>query len=212
MGGGGGRLASGSLVHLTDLGRAPEEMVVVRGQEGMTFDVVAGVQQYRHCDNARQVISNTITALQEKYSHYLERSIEVLSDLENANILGCIMAHHDEFEGNPKAYTTFFLKVAPFKGQVTNSGRDTSMDLYTDSLLAFGPPAAKVVRDIYTPLKTYAEAVKKTSCRAPCPAPSTFSATSTLSTTSSTSSKHKYKRCHTCQKMGHIRQECPYHR
>ena len=37
MGGGGGRPASGSLVHATDLGRAPEEMVVVRGQEGMVF-------------------------------------------------------------------------------------------------------------------------------------------------------------------------------
>ena len=32
---GGGRPASRSLVHSTDLGRAPEEMVVVRGQEGM---------------------------------------------------------------------------------------------------------------------------------------------------------------------------------
>ena len=32
MGGGGGRPASRSLVHSTDLGRAPEEMVVVRGQ------------------------------------------------------------------------------------------------------------------------------------------------------------------------------------
>ena len=39
MGGGGGRLASGSLVHSTDLGRAPEEMVVVRGQEGMSTAV-----------------------------------------------------------------------------------------------------------------------------------------------------------------------------
>ena len=39
MGGGGGRPASGSLVHSTDLGRAPEEMVVVRGQEGMSTAV-----------------------------------------------------------------------------------------------------------------------------------------------------------------------------
>ena len=135
-----------------------------------------------------------------------------LQDLnKNANILGCIMAHHDEFKENPKAYATFFLKVAPFEGQVTNSRCDTSVDLYTDSLLAFEPPAAKVVSDIYMPLKTYAEALKKTSCRAPCPALSTSSATSTLSTTSSTSSKNKYKCCHKCQKMGHIRQECPYH-
>ena len=35
MGGGGGRPASGSLVHSTDLGRVPEETVVVRGQERM---------------------------------------------------------------------------------------------------------------------------------------------------------------------------------
>ena len=36
MGGGGGRPVSRSLVHSRDLGRAPEEMVVVRGQEGMS--------------------------------------------------------------------------------------------------------------------------------------------------------------------------------
>ena len=40
-GGRGGRPASGSLVHSTDLGRAPEEMVVVRGQEGMSVVAVA---------------------------------------------------------------------------------------------------------------------------------------------------------------------------
>jgi hypothetical protein len=42
--------------------------------------------------------------------------MEVLSDLENANILGCILAHHKDFDNNPKAYATFFTKVAPFKG------------------------------------------------------------------------------------------------
>ena len=34
---GGGRPASGSLSHSMDLGRAPEEMVVVRGQEEMAL-------------------------------------------------------------------------------------------------------------------------------------------------------------------------------
>ena len=38
---GGVRPVSGSLVHSTDLGRAPEEMVVVRGQEGMEGGSVA---------------------------------------------------------------------------------------------------------------------------------------------------------------------------
>jgi hypothetical protein len=48
--------------------------------------------------------------------------MEVLSDLENANILGCIIAYHEEFNDNPKAYVAFFLKVTPFKGYITNSG------------------------------------------------------------------------------------------
>ena len=46
MGGGGGRPASGSLIHSTDLGRAPEEMVVVRGQEGMAFLGFTGYYRY----------------------------------------------------------------------------------------------------------------------------------------------------------------------
>jgi hypothetical protein len=69
--------------------------------------------------------------------HYLERSIEVLSDLENANVLGHILAHHEDFDNNSKAYATFFTKVTPFKGHVTNSGRDTTVDPYTASLISF---------------------------------------------------------------------------
>src|SRR5437879_2805739 len=105
----------------------------------------------------------TITQLQDKYMHYLEGSMEVLSDLENANILGRILAHHEDFNDNPKAYAAFFTKVAPFKGHVTNSGRDTTVDPYAASLISFGPPAsACTVSDMYyTPLLTYAEAVKK---------------------------------------------------
>jgi hypothetical protein len=66
--------------------------------------------------------------------------MEVLSDLKNANILGCILAHHEDFDGNPKAYATFFLKVTPFHGHITNSSRNTTMDPYAADLLAFGPP------------------------------------------------------------------------
>ena len=109
-------------------------------QEHLPFDVQAGVQQYCHYDNACQAIANTITSLQEKYSHYLERSMEVLSDLENANVLGRILTHHEDFDGNPKAYAAFFLKVSLFQGHVTNSGRDTTVDPYAEGLHSFGPP------------------------------------------------------------------------
>jgi hypothetical protein len=162
--------------------------------------------------------------------HYLEHSMEVLSDLENANVLGRILAHHKDFDDNPKAYAAFFTKVTPFKGHVTNSGHDTTVDPYTASLILFGLPAsACTVSDrYYTPLLTYAEAVKKSHAlpSVPC-APSTmlcamcyaprhdtpYPALSTSSTTSSNrstiSGRHHSKHCHKCHILGHIRQKCP---
>jgi hypothetical protein len=46
-------------------------------QEHLPFDVQAGVQQFRHYDNAYQAIQTTISQLQEKYMHYLECAMEV---------------------------------------------------------------------------------------------------------------------------------------
>jgi hypothetical protein len=162
--------------------------------------------------------------------HYLERSMEVLSDLENTNVLGHILAYHEDFNNNPKAYATFFTKVAPFKGHVTNSGHDTTIDPYAAGLISFGLPASTcTVSDMYyTLLLIYAEAVKK-SCTLPSMphAPPTMLCTMryapchdmphpTLSTSSATSSdrstisrRHRSKRCHKCYILGHIRQECP---
>ena len=200
-------------------------------QEHLPFDVQAGVQQYRHYDNARQAIANTITSLQEKYSHYLERSVEVLSDLENANILGRILAHHEDFDGNPKAYAAFFLKVSPFRGHVTNSGRDTTVDPYAASLMSFGPPASacKPVSKALRPWLTYAEALKSSffapprapRSMLPCYSPRSSRTPSTASTASTSSKswsntyydkKSKSKRCYRCKRTGHIRQDCPYRR
>src|SRR5437588_1320818 len=123
----------------------------------------AGVQQFQHYDNARQAIQTTISQLQKKYMHYLECSMEVLSDLENANILGHILAHQEDFDNNPKAYATFFTKVTPFKGHVTNSGHDTTVNPYATGLISFGLPASTctVSNIYYTLLLTYAKAVKK---------------------------------------------------
>ena len=197
-------------------------------QEHLPFDVQAGVQQYCHYDNACQAIANTITSLQEKYSHYLECLVEVLSDLENANILGRILAHHEDFDGNPKAYTTLFLKVSPFRGHMTNSGRDTTVDPYAASLMLFGPPASacKPVSKAICPWLTYAEALKSSFFAPPCAPrsmlPCYLPRSSHTPSTASTSNKSwsntyynpksKSKRCYRCKRIGHIRQDCPYRR
>jgi hypothetical protein len=100
------------------------------------------------------------------------------------------------------------------------------VDPYSADLLALGPPASTCsVSPPHPPYLSYAEALKKSTrdySSAPCPATwremprPTFSATS--STTSSSRSgrsfcgSHKTKRCHKCQKLGHIRRECPSQR
>jgi hypothetical protein len=73
----------------------------------------------------------------------------------------------------------------------------------------------------YTPLLTYAEAVKKS--RAPptmpramrnaphrdMPRPALSTSSTTSSDRSTISGRHRSKRCHKCHTLGHIRQECP---
>ena len=156
--------------------------------------------------------------------------MEVLSDLENANVLGHILAHHEDFNDNPKAYATFFTKVTPFKGHVTNSSHNTTVNLYAASLISFDLLASTctVSNMYYTLLLTYAEAVKK-SCALPSvphapptmpramryalhrdmPHPALFTSSTTLSDHSTISGRHRSKCCHKCHILGHIRQECP---
>jgi hypothetical protein len=80
----------------------------------------------------------------------------------------------------------------------------------------------------YTPLLTYAEAVKKSCappstphvlptmlhamCYTPChdtPRPTLSTSSTTSSDRSTISGRHHSKHCHKCHILGHIRQECP---
>ena len=70
MGGGGGRPASGSLVHSMDLGRAPEEMVVVRGQEGMQAPK-SYAQSHVHTHMLHHMVSHLIGHMTHHVIHYM---------------------------------------------------------------------------------------------------------------------------------------------
>jgi hypothetical protein len=45
--------------------------------------------------------------------------------LEQANILGQLIAYNNEFDNHPRAYTSFFKVITPFKGHVTFSGNNS---------------------------------------------------------------------------------------
>jgi len=136
--------------------------------------------------------------------------MEALSALENANILGRILAHVDDFEGYPEAYATFFCTVAPFHSHITYSGTNTAIDRYMSGAIALGPPASACtpictpIRIPHIPSITNADQIhtlhdhvcdiRKYQNRKPTPAG--------LRST-------KTKRCHKCHQLGHIRRKCP---
>jgi len=142
--------------------------------------------------------------------YYLERRMEALSALKNANVLGCILAHMEDFEGYPEAYATFFRAVAPFHSHIMYSGTNTAIDRYMSGAIALGPPASACT-PAFTPvhvpcplLTNYTNQIRilhdhthdicKYQNRKPTPAGPR---------------SNKSKRCHKCHQLGHICRECP---
>jgi len=103
-------------------------------------DLLAGVLNYRHYQEAQYATQHQINTLQECHMHYLEKHMEALSALKNANILGRILTHIEDFDGYPKAYTNFFKSIAPFHGHITYSGTNTAIDRYMSGVIALSLP------------------------------------------------------------------------
>jgi len=127
--------------------------------EHCPFDLMAGVAQYRHYLNACYATQKQINALQEKHQYYLEKRMEVLSDLKNANVLGHILTHTKEFDGHPEAYASFFQAVSPFCGHITYSGTNVAIDRYMSGAIALSPPAVSKPPPPYIHL-TYADTLR----------------------------------------------------
>jgi len=142
--------------------------------------------------------------------YYLERCMEALSALENANVLGRILAHVEDFKGYPEAYATFFHAVTPFHGHITYSGTNTAIDRYMSRAIALSPPASACT-PAFTPV------------RVPCPLLTNYANQTCIlhdhvrdirkyqnrKSTPVGPCSTKSKRCHKCHQLGHIHRECP---
>ena len=96
------------------------------------MDLIASVQQYHYYRNTQYHIQLCANYLCQKEMQYLEKAMEVLSGLENANILGQIMAHNDvmmqELAKTSGAVPYYLEIVRKFEGEVTKSTADTSIN------------------------------------------------------------------------------------
>ena len=101
-------------------------------REYAPIDLIASIQQYHHYRDTQYSIQSCANQLRRKELQYLEKAMEVLSGLENANIAGRIMAHNDvmmkELADTPGAIPHYLEIVKKFEGEVTKSAADTTIN------------------------------------------------------------------------------------
>ena len=159
-------------------------------------DLKAGIINYRYHDNARHALETRVKDLNDRAMQHLEKAMQALDFLEQANVLGRIVPHADEFDDHPKEYAQFFMCFNPFRGQVAYSAVNTRIDPSMTQLIALGPPES--VRRTHIPIKPPAYTVQ--ACKGP---------TVTANKPIQSKTYNINKRCHRCYRKGHIRRDCP---
>jgi len=81
------------------------------------------------------VLQASTQLLENKAQHYLEGAMEVLSSLENANVLGHLLAHADIISTDllaqdAQVYTHYACLACFFKGDITRSALDVHINIH----------------------------------------------------------------------------------
>ena len=176
------------------------------------FDLAAAIRQYRFYKDTQYAIQASIKKLQEKEMRYIEKGVEVLSDLENANALGRIFAHENDIttyaleQLTPAAYIEYVKIRGTFNGHVTHSaldvrthhprGTSAPFQSYWEKTQEARDQDARDQQDEYDS-DTFRPA-RSSRSRRPIPVRRNVPL-----------HVHARKRCHRCHKWGHIRATCP---
>ncbi|HSY76417.1 MAG TPA: hypothetical protein VK890_06150, partial [Bacteroidia bacterium] len=178
------------------------------------YDLAAAVRQYQYYRETQYAIQASIKSLREKEMCYMEQAIGTLSELENANILGRLLAHDGDVvqylmeNGNPRSYLAYAGLSNSFKGSVTRSAPDTrvlqrsptprriiSLPLDANKRLKEEKEDKKDLDELEQTLRDHLHTRDaKTHKHVPTNVPLHI---------------HTRKRCHRCNQWGHIRATCP---
>jgi hypothetical protein len=103
------------------------------------YDLSAGVRQYQFYKKKEYQVQCHIRDLQHQEMHYLEKAMGLLSELENANILGRLLAHTEIMQSticdtDPLAIIPFRHVADTFAGNITQSVTDTYVNVHCKML------------------------------------------------------------------------------
>ena len=102
------------------------------------YHISAAVRQYQYFKETQYAIQRTIKHLQNKEQRYLEKAVGLLSELENANFLGRLMAHGDVIiedlgSKDPHSCGEYLSRTRYFEGDITQSALDPKVNPFRSS-------------------------------------------------------------------------------
>jgi len=99
------------------------------------LDLAAGVRQYQFYKDTQYALQASVKSLEDKAQCYLEGTMKVLSRLENANVLGHLLAHAniisaDLLAKDAQVYTLYTHLACSFQEDITQSTLDIHVNIH----------------------------------------------------------------------------------
>ena len=180
------------------------------------YELAAAVKQFRYFKETQYAIQASIKKLQEKEMRYIERAVGTLSELENANVLGRLLAYDNDIIMHildnpipiPGAYLSYARLARSFKGKITHSALDIRVE---------EEPRAKRPDDLYPPSSTSSSDIERFKNQGRKQDPDEYERKS-IKLLHRLSKGHRInpplyvharKRCFRCDQWGHVKATCP---
>ena len=112
--------------------------------EYFPYNLLAAVWQYQFYKSIQYALQQTIQTAHLKEQKYNEKAMEVLLELENANFLGCLLAHMDilsmALAPNPNANFHYIKAIKGFDEDITETTLDPHVNCYCSAVKEQGKP------------------------------------------------------------------------
>ena len=115
------------------------------------YDLLATVWQYQFYKSTQYALQCTIQTAHTKEMKYTEKALEVLLEMENANVLGHLLAHMDVLSMalalKPDAHFAYIKAIRGFDGDITETTLDLHINHHHFTIKEQGEPIPDSVFD-----------------------------------------------------------------